>query len=458
MHRGLTCLMAFVCSASSSALAQDCGSPGPDCYDYDWEQWDMYRYEDVPIKLHHGKHVPPGTPGRYDPEVKSPLIIYLHSNGPYGGTGLSEEEYWLRLWEGSHDESGHYPGLKHWTVMGERVGHEGEMAPTGWIYAIPNGAVDDFGLSGPPCQEEFSLARYWNATDNCCAYNWFEPDSFTGMRPGAVDHVTYLNNLIAWVKKNYTVDENRVYLYGYSNGGYMCHRMACENGRFGYFGYRDCELDCEQVEPQAIASVGVYAGVTWMNPANCHANWPTNVLQTHDIGDTECLYDGGVDFEYGGVCYPGYSRPYPGAIYTVNSWISLNQTNGTPDPQPAIVPFDLSVWNSYAQVLTWSHGLGGSVVEHWQSVFGSHGATFSNVYRTRLIEWFLDHPRPNYDISPVEVSCPTDLDDDGLTDGTDLGLLFTGWGSTGPGDLDGSGAVDGADFGLMLLAWGPCGG
>lgn len=52
--------------------------------------------------------------------------------------------------------------------------------------------------------------------------------------------------------------------------------------------------------------------------------------------------------------------------------------------------------------------------------------------------------------------CPADLDHDGVVRGSDLGLLFVGWGGDGPADLDGDGVVGGSDLGLLFVAWGPC--
>ena len=61
---------------------------------------------------------------------------------------------------------------------------------------------------------------------------------------------------------------------------------------------------------------------------------------------------------------------------------------------------------------------------------------------------------------PLEESCLGDLNEDGLVDGADLGLLLGGWGvcSSLPctGDLNEDALVDGADLGLMLGAWGFC--
>lgn len=47
-----------------------------------------------------------------------------------------------------------------------------------------------------------------------------------------------------------------------------------------------------------------------------------------------------------------------------------------------------------------------------------------------------------------------DLNDDGIVNGADLGLMLAMWGAAGSGaDLDGNGTVDGVDLGLLLGAW-----
>jgi hypothetical protein len=58
----------------------------------------------------------------------------------------------------------------------------------------------------------------------------------------------------------------------------------------------------------------------------------------------------------------------------------------------------------------------------------------------------------------VEGGCPGDLDGDGDTDQSDLGLLLTDWGCTSDcvGDLDGDDDTDQSDLGLLISDWG-CG-
>jgi hypothetical protein len=56
-------------------------------------------------------------------------------------------------------------------------------------------------------------------------------------------------------------------------------------------------------------------------------------------------------------------------------------------------------------------------------------------------------------ITPPPPTNPADLDDSGMVDGADLGILLGAWGSAG-GDINGDGITDGTDLGLLLAAWG----
>jgi len=54
--------------------------------------------------------------------------------------------------------------------------------------------------------------------------------------------------------------------------------------------------------------------------------------------------------------------------------------------------------------------------------------------------------------------CVGDLDGDGDTDQTDLGILLTDWGCDDPvngcpGDLDGDDDTDHSDLGILLADW-----
>ena len=47
-----------------------------------------------------------------------------------------------------------------------------------------------------------------------------------------------------------------------------------------------------------------------------------------------------------------------------------------------------------------------------------------------------------------------DLNNDGVVNGADLGILLGGWSQTGATDLNGDGTTNGADLGLLLANWG----
>ena len=410
----------------------------------------MQDYDQVPISV----------ADSYDSDVRSPVLIYLHANCPYGGSGANEQDYWFRIWKSSIDSSGvYFHGLKDRVIQGHT--DQGQVRETGWIMATPNGAADSYANATCLDAGGWALCRYWNATPNCCAYNWYTEGSYTEVDSAAPDHVQYINNLIVWLKNNYTIDEDRVYIYGYSNGGYMAHRLACENGNWGLYGFSDLDADPsgDLIQPQPIAAIATYAGVTFMNPENCNGLWPTNVLHTHDTGDEECLYAGGIDTEYSGVCYPGLPRPYPGAVMTVNSWISLNQTEGEGHPRDPITPFDLAVPNSFGQATNWSGSPREVEVELWTGFFGSHEAVLSNTYRNRLIEWYDTHRRPQYDTTtPIDpgTECPADMNGDSMVDGADLTVMLSQWGGAGSADLNGDGSISGEDLAIMLGEWGGC--
>ena len=61
------------------------------------------------------------------------------------------------------------------------------------------------------------------------------------------------------------------------------------------------------------------------------------------------------------------------------------------------------------------------------------------------------------DCTDCDDTCIGDLNDDGVVDAADIGLLFAVWGSDDPeADFDGDGTVGAFDLGYVLGYWGPC--
>ena len=125
----------------------------------------------------------------------------------------------------------------------------------GFIVAYPNGtqAADVPG--------EFS----WNA-GACCG------------RPvkDDIDDVKFIEAMIADVTKQQPVDPARIYVAGFSNGGMLAYRLACEL-------------------PGTLAGIAVIAGA--LNYDDCDAAAATPVLMVHGTGDKTVPYKGGATNE-----------------------------------------------------------------------------------------------------------------------------------------------------------------
>ena len=118
----------------------------------------------------------------------------------------------------------------------------------GFARLLPNGARDANGY------------RFWNPTDHCCE----------GGKTGE-DDVAFLTELVAEARKIGAFGP--VYFFGYSNGGFMSHHMACK----GLPGLR------------AVASL---AGTSYVEDSSCEGAPPVSVLHIHGTADDVILFEG----------------------------------------------------------------------------------------------------------------------------------------------------------------------
>lgn len=142
----------------------------------------------------------------------------------------------------------------------------------GFIYLAPDGEPDSGGN------------RFWDAGPACCNFERL-----------SIDHVSALGAVIAQAAAAQQVDPSRIYVLGYSNGGFMAHRLGCDVAGI-----------------RGILSV---AGAGVGDPSTC-AHAPEVVLQVH--GDA----DQAVPFEGGNVLSRKSVAPHPGAVATVQGWAS----------------------------------------------------------------------------------------------------------------------------------------
>jgi polyhydroxybutyrate depolymerase len=211
----------------------------------------------------------------------------------------------------------------------------------GFLYAHPDGTVDQGGQ------------QFWNATDACCDL------SGTG-----VDDSGYLRQVVDEIKVRYTVDPKRVFFLGHSNGGFMSFRMACDHA-------------------DAIAAVASLAGAMAADPAACAPTEPVAALQIHGTDDPLILYEGGQLGE----------APYPGALESVQRWVTLDGCDPMPMAGPALdLEADLPGAETTTEAFTGCDP--GGHAELWSIAGAGHVPVLSAEFSTRVVDFLLAHPKP----------------------------------------------------------------
>ncbi len=258
--------------------------------------------------------VPVAIPDSYDESTPAPLIILLHG---YTSSGAGQDAYF-------------------------------QVSPLaddyGFLFVAPDGMKEAGG------QEN----RFWNASDACC--------HFFG---GEVDDSGYIRSIIDQMKDQYNVDENRVYLIGHSNGGFMSFRMAYEHS-------------------DAIAAIASLAGANHNEMRDAPPN-PVHVLQIHGTIDETIQFQGG---EIQG-------NRYPGALASVRRWASYNGCSQSGVGRE-LRDLEASLPGHESGVLKFEVGCkpGGSA-ELWTIASGTHVPVISDTFSAQVVEWLLAHPKDN---------------------------------------------------------------
>ncbi|MEO1835798.1 MAG: PHB depolymerase family esterase [Akkermansiaceae bacterium] len=212
-----------------------------------------------------------------------------------------------------------------------------------FFYVTPNGTRDAIG------------ARFWNATDACCGIG------------GTADDESYLEALINGISRKLTLDRRRIYIVGYSNGGFMGYRMAC----------RHADL---------IAGIASIAGATYNNPGHCVPSEPVHTLQIHGTADFTIGYAGGF-----------ISARYPGAKKTHEIWGDYNSHTKRENTQDSAFNFDALIPGKETDVTRMSGGR--AATELWTMNLTGHLPVLklrgnSTELAHRIVDWLLEHPKP----------------------------------------------------------------
>jgi polyhydroxybutyrate depolymerase len=259
---------------------------------------------DRPVVVH--------VPASYQPGTPVPLVMMLHG---YSASALIEEAY---------------------------LGITAESDKRGFIYAMPDGTVDQTGL------------RFWNATDACC-----------DLYGTGVDDSTYLSSVISQIEARYTIDPKRAYLVGHSNGAFMSYRMACDHA------------------DQVTALVSL-AGAMWEDVSKCTPSAPVSTLEIHGTADTTIAYDGGA--------ISGHT--YPSVPTTVSDWVTFDGCSATLDTTAPPLDLDAVLPGDETTVTRYGACAAGGHAELWTITGGAHIPTLSTAFTPDLIQFLYDHPRP----------------------------------------------------------------
>ena len=181
-----------------------------------------------------------------------------------------------------------------------------------FLIVHPNGTIDGNGN------------RYWN--------------TFTTPNSGGPDDLAFLSALIDAIGQQYTLDPDRLYCTGLSNGGFMSYELACHLGN-------------------RIAAVASVAGsIATTRLSTCMPAHPTPVLEIHGDADGTVPYPGNVLF-----------TPVPDVL---SYWVTANACN--PTPTVVAVPDTDPTDGCTAVHSTWRGNRTGAVVEHFRIVGGGH--------------------------------------------------------------------------------------
>lgn len=126
--------------------------------------------------------------------------------------------------------------------------------------------------------------------------------------------VAFLRGVISRVESTLCVDQNRLFVTGYSNGAIMASVLAC-------------------VDASQIAAIAPVSGIA--NPANCRPSRPVPVVGFHGTSDPLVPYTGGLGAE-------AYKLPLPpGTKGTISQLLGNNVPQSTKGPS---IPKTTAAW------------------------------------------------------------------------------------------------------------------
>ncbi len=197
--------------------------------------------------------------------------------------------------------------------------------------------------------------QFWNATDFCCD---FEKTN--------VDDVGYLLALIKATSEKYKVDQERIYVFGHSNGGFMTNRLLCETDHL-------------------FAGAATLAGSTFKNPDKCAQKNPVSYLQVHAEDDLTVVY--------------GENAFHAGGLGTVQQRVAASRCEGSGETS-AQVDYALSIPGKDTTPILWNRCAEETEVLLWKlkpyssRLHAPHHPWFYGVAGEAALDFLFKHSRP----------------------------------------------------------------
>src|SRR5437667_1606905 len=90
---------------------------------------------------------------------------------------------------------------------------------------------------------------------------------------GGEDDIQFTRDMLTYLEKNYCVDSQRIYVVGFSLGGGMAYRLACDLS-------------------DQITAIATASGAYYPLPEGCQPARPLPVLEFHGLADKDAPYSG----------------------------------------------------------------------------------------------------------------------------------------------------------------------
>lgn len=151
-----------------------------------------------------------------------------------------------------------------------------------------------------------------------------------------VDDVGYISHILEKISNFYSVDQDRIYVTGFSNGAYLSFELACKLSN-------------------KIAAFASVAGHMFIDTYNdCSPTHPTPFLSINGTEDN----------------YQGIASYYLSVDDSNNYWTSFNST----DTEPIITDIDdiNTSDGSTVKYFSWRNGTNGVEVDHYKVIGGGH--------------------------------------------------------------------------------------